>query len=221
MRTRISKHGKYEIREGVASEIGDSLEPGDLLTTLTADGKSIDVEVINPITNDDEFNEAITKLPAEVFIIVALARATVTDFYSLHPYLVRCLQDGEYNMWLSTKTESIPVKIKHPLHDDEPITADKVDADIITEKKVYTDGTVKVPNMPGLYKDCSGDVLVAFHNLGASKLYYSYITIEGQECLSLFEFARPVEDLADRWAPYTRITSIEQLRKAINAGVES
>lgn len=32
MRTRISKHGKYRIYEGVEREVGDMLQSGDQLT---------------------------------------------------------------------------------------------------------------------------------------------------------------------------------------------
>lgn len=218
MKTRISKHGKYEIREGVANEVGDSLKPGDILITR-CNGLPVKVEVIQRLDNMDDLEDACSALPETTQIVYRFVAAAHPGFFAMHPYLVRISNEETSYIWTAEDTDTSPVKIKHPLRCDEPIVADKLETGTITAKKVYTDGTVKVPNMPGLYKDCSGDVIVAFHNLGSSKLYYSYITIEGQERLSLFEFARPVEDLAGRWAPYTRITSIEQLRKALNAEV--
>lgn len=218
MKTRISKHGKYEIREGVANEVGDSLEPGDILITR-CNGLPVKVEVIQRLDNMDDLEDACSALPETTQVVYRFAAEAHPGFFAMHPYLVRISNEETSYIWTAEDTDTSPVKIKHPLRRDEPIVAEQVEAGTITAKKVYTDGTVKVPDMPGLYKDCSGGVLVAFHNLDACELYYSYITIEGQERLSLFEFARPVEDLADRWAPYTRITSIEQLRKVLNAEV--
>lgn len=46
MRTRISKHGKYRIYEGVEREVGDMLQSGDQLTLNFFNGKRVTVEVI-------------------------------------------------------------------------------------------------------------------------------------------------------------------------------
>lgn len=218
MKTRISKHGKYEIREGVANEVKDSLKPGDILI-VRHDGMPVRTQVVKRITNMGELEESCRGMNEAIGALFRLMGLAYPGFFDMHPYLVRVGDGDDYLIWTAEDSDDSPVKIKRPLRRDEPIVADKLETGTITAKKVYTDGTVKGPNMPGLYKDCSGDVLVAFHNLDACELYYSYITIEGQERLSLFEFARPVEDLADGWAPYTRITSVEQLRKALNSEV--
>lgn len=214
MKTRISKHGKYEIREGVASEVGDSLEPGDILITR-CNGLPVKVEVIQRLHNMDDLEDACSALPETTQIVYRFAAAAHPGFFAMHPYLVRISNEETSYIWTAEDTDTSPVKIKHPLHHVGRIVANKVEADAITVKKVFGDDTVKLPDMAGLYRDSSGDVLMTFHNLGSSNLYYCYITYESQERLNSFEFERPVESLASSWAPYTRITSIEQLREAL------
>lgn len=225
MKTRISKHGKYEIREGVANEVGDSLEPGDILI-VRHDGMPVRTRVVKRITNMGELEESCRGMSEEISAMFRLMGLAYPGFFDMHPYLVRVGDGDDYLIWTAEDSDDSPVKIKHPLVSDEPIVADKVEVGAIAVDKVLVDGTasdgpdVRVPTEPGLYRDRIDDYVLFHRVCGSEKLHYTNLTCG--ERLNNRPGAYEVEDeynFLQNYAPYTRITSIEQLRKALNAEV--
>lgn len=209
MRTRISKHGKYEIMEGVASEVGDSLKPGDILI-VTSHGRLYELEVVNLIATDDDLAYARLKLSPTRALAAVRLRDMVRDLYAKHPYLVRNVRDGSYDLWTALVDDS-PVKIKHPLRRDEPIVAEQVEAGTITANKVYTDDTVKVPNMPGLYKDNQGDYVLFHRHMGSPTLLYTYFTLAGKVCVWHETVEAEHSEVLLGAAPFARVTAIKDV----------
>lgn len=81
--------------------------------------------------------------------------------------------------------------------------------------------TVWRPEEPGTYKDSNGDILRVFLN-DQGEPHCTYITIDEMLVRPvLAKKAYPVADLSSRFAPFTRITTVEQLREALNVGEES
>ena len=217
MKTRISKHGKYEIREGVANEVGDSLEPGDILI-VRADGRMIETRVVKRITNMGELEESCRGMNEALGAMFRLMGLACPGFFGMHPYLVRVGDGDDYLIWTAEESDDSPVKIKHPLCCDEPIVADKVEVGAITADKVLVDGTasdgadVRIPTEPGLYRDRIDDYVLFHRVCGSEKLYYTNLAYG--ERLNGRPRAYEVEDeynFLQNYAPYTRVTAIKNV----------
>lgn len=186
MRTRISKHGKYEIMEGVEREVGDMLQPGDLLTANLFEGASITVEVITRLKDYEQYDEFKDKLTLLDRLTVNLYAVSGREqsFFDDNPYVVKA--GVTYTLWTPAgdpKDAEAPVKIKRRITEDTGIVADTViagdiHADRINGAKKVEEAAPKVPTEPGLYRDKDGDVAVFFRTPDYGQLSYMYIATD-------------------------------------------
>lgn len=219
MKTRISKHGKYEIMEGVEREVGDMLQPGDLLTANSVEGAPITVEVITCLKDReqyDEFKDKLTLIDRLTFnMFVVAGREQV--FFDDNPYIVKA--GVTYTLWVpagGAKDAEAPVKIKRRIKQDTGIVADTVQAgsihaDSINGAKKVEEAEPKVPTEPGLYRERIDDYVLFHHVWGSEKLYYTNLTY-GEELT--WPKAYEVEDdynVLQNYAPYTRVTAIKDV----------
>lgn len=90
MRTRISKHGKYRIYEGVEREVGDMLQSGDQLTLNFFNGKRVTVEVIQLIRDREEWENVIPQVGlASFFLFDTLLSQRGDGVFDRNNYLIR------------------------------------------------------------------------------------------------------------------------------------
>lgn len=220
MKTRISKHGKYEIMEGVEREVGDMLQPGDLLTANSVEGAPITVEVITCLKDReqyDEFKDKLTlldRLTVNMFVVAGREQV----FFDDNPYIVKA--GVTYTLWTPAgdpKDAEAPVKIKRRIKQDTGIVADTVQAgsihaDSINGAKKVEEAEPKVPTEPGLYMDRIDDYVLFHHVCGSEKLHYTNLTYG--EKLTNWPMAYEVEDdynVLQNYAPYTRVTAIKDV----------
>ena len=220
MRTRISKHGKYEIMEGVEREVGDMLQPGDLLTTIiSASGEKATFEVRARVRNYAQFNANKHLLKPLVLSNILFSMASDFDgdfFTNRNAYLVLDTE-GSYMIWWPLENSHCPVKIKRRIKQDTNIVADTVIAgDIlaanINDAEKLGEEEPKVPTEPGLYMDRIDDYVLFHHVHGSEKLYYTDLTCGGK--LNKWPMAYEVEDnynVFQNYGPYTRVTAIKEV----------
>lgn len=219
MRTRISKHGKYEIMEGVEREVGDMLQPGDLLTANSVEGAPITVEVITCLKDREQYDEfkdkltLIDRLTVNMFVVAGREQV----FFDDNPYIVKA--GVTYTLWVPAgdpKDAEAPVKIKRRIKQDTGIVADTVQAgsihaDSINGAKKVEEAEPKVPTEPGLYRDRIDDYVLFHHVCDSKKLHYTNLTY-GEELT--WPKAYEVEDdynVLQNYAPYTRVTAIKDV----------
>lgn len=217
MKTRISKHGKYEIREGVANEVGDSLEPGDILI-VRADGRMIETRVVKRITNMGELEESCRGMNEALGALFRLMGLAYPGFFGMHPYLVRVGDGDDYLIWTAEESDVSPVKIKHPLCCDGSIVADKVEVGAIPADKVLVDGTasdradVRIPRKPGVYVDNEGAVVRFFFIEGSDVLHYVYVVVDDAPGDAASAYPVTVDDcFIARYAPFTPVRSFKNI----------
>lgn len=128
MRTRISKHGKYRIYEGVEREVGDMLQSGDQLTLNFFNGKRVTVEVIQLIRDREEWENVIPQVGlASFFLFDTLLSQRGDGVFDRNNYLIR--NGKTVSVWFPFLDDS-PVKIKRRIPRSETgITGDTVRED--------------------------------------------------------------------------------------------
>ena len=87
MKTRISKHGKYEIMEGSYGEMKDLLQPGDILRTLddVPEGmkrSDFDVQLVSRISSEEVMDRVLEDLtlPAKLTAYLAMVDSPTEGF---------------------------------------------------------------------------------------------------------------------------------------------
>ena len=223
MRTRISKHGKYRIYEGVEREVGDMLQPEDLLTTIISDsGEKATFEVRARVRDHVQFNANKHLLNPLVLSSILFSMASDFDgdfFTNRNAYLVLD-SEGSYMIWWPLENGHRPVKIKRRITEDTGIVADTViagdiHADRINGAKKVEEAAPQVPTEPGLYRDRIDDYVLFHRVCGSGKLYYTNLTCG--EKLNGLPRAYEVEDdynVLQNYAPYTRVTYIKDVEVA-------
>lgn len=216
MRTRISKHGKYEIMEGVEREVGDMLQPGDLLTANSVEGAPITVEVITCLKDREQYDEfkdkltLIDRLTVNMFVVAGREQV----FFDDNPYIVK--SGVTYTLWTPAgdpKDAEAPVKIKRRIKQDTGIVADTVQAgsihaDSINGAKKVEEAEPKVPTEPGLYRDKDGDVAVFFRTPDYGQLSYMYIATDRGDTWNHYAIAMGEPA---RFAPWRRVIRINRI----------
>lgn len=203
MRTRISKHGKYEIMEGVEREVGDMLQPGDLLTANPVVGPPVQVEVITRLKDRDQYDEFKDKLTPLDRLAFALFDVSGHEqmFFDENAYVVKTSGD-KYTLWTpggDAERDEAPVKIKRRINEGT------------TTPEPQEETKPQVPTEPGLYRDCVGDYVLFHHVRGSEKLYYTDLTCGGlaSDCPEAYEEAGSL--VLKMYAPYTRVTAIKDV----------
>lgn len=216
MRTRISKHGKYEIMEGVEREVGDMLQPGDLLTANSVEGAPITVEVITRLKDRDqydEFKDKLTPLDCLAFHLFAMS-GREQEFFDANAYVVKA--GDKYTLWTpagDAKDAEAPVKIKRRIKQDTGIVADTViagdiHADRINGAEKVEEAKPQIPTEPGLYKDKDGDVAVFFRTPDYGQLSYMYIATDRGDTWNHYAIAMGEPA---RFAPWRRVIRINRI----------
>lgn len=219
MKTRISKHGKYEIMEGVEREVGDMLQPGDLLTANSVEGASITVEVITRLKDReqyDEFKDKLTlldRLTVNMFVVAGREQV----FFDDNPYVVKA--GVTYTLWTPAgdpKDAEAPVKIKRRIKQDTGIVADTVQAgsihaDSINGAKKVEEAAPKVPTEPGLYRDNQGDYVLFHRHVDSPTLLYTYFTLGGEVCVWHETVEAEYSGMLLGAAPFARVTAIKDV----------
>lgn len=205
MRTRISKHGKYEIMEGVEREVGDMLQPGDLLTANPVVGPPVQVEVITRLKDRDQYDEFKDKLTPLDRLAFALFDVSGHEqmFFDENAYVVKTSGD-KYTLWTpggDAERDEAPVKIKRRINEETPTPEPQEETN------------PQVPTEPGLYRDRIGDWVLFHHVQGSEKLYYTNLLCGGQfsKCPEAYEVEASSNFVLEMYAPYTRVTAIKDV----------
>lgn len=206
MRTRISKHGKYEIMEGSYREMKDLLQPGDILRMLDVpEGmkrSDFDVRLVRRIPSQEIMDQVMENLPfqSKATAIFAMVESPTEGFS--HSWAVQNLKNGMMYIWFGE-------------HDDTPcVIKRRIDRETTTPEP--QEGTKpQVPTESGLYRDRIDDYVLFHHVCGSEKLYYTNLTCGGK--LNDWSMAYEVEDdynFLQNYAPYTRVTAIKDVEVA-------
>ena len=206
MRTRISKHGKYEIMEGSYGEMKDLLQPGDILRMLDVpEGmkrSDFDVRLVRRIPSQEIMDQVMENLPfqSKATAIFAMVESPTEGFS--HSWAVQNLKNGMMYIWFGE-------------HDDTPcVIKRRIDRETTTPEP--QEGTKpQVPTESGLYRDRIDDYVLFHHVCGSEKLYYTNLTCGGK--LNDWSMAYEVEDdynFLQNYAPYTRVTAIKDVEVA-------
>lgn len=206
MRTRISKHGKYEIMEGSYGEMKDLLQPGDILRMLDVpEGmkrSDFDVRLVRRIPSQEIMDQVMENLPfqSKATAIFAMVESPTEGFS--HSWAVQNIKNGMMYIWFGE-------------HDDTPcVIKRRIDKETITPEP--QEGTKpQVPTESGLYRDRIDDYVLFHHVCGSEKLYYTNLTCGGK--LNDWSMAYEVEDdynFLQNYAPYTRVTAIKDVEVA-------
>lgn len=205
MRTRISKHGKYEIMEGVEREVGDMLQPGDLLTANPVVGPPVQVEVITRLKDRDQYDEFKDKLTPLDRLAFALFDVSGHEqmFFDENAYVVKTSGD-QYTLWTpggDAERDEAPVKIKRRINKET------------TTPEPQEETNPQVPTEPGLYKDCQGDYVLFHYKCGSSTLLYTYFTLGGKlrPRPESFEFKAEDLDFLHPYIPFARVAAIKDV----------
>lgn len=203
MRTRISKHGKYEIMEGVEREVGDMLQPGDLLTANPVVGPPVQVEVVTRLKDRDQYDEFKDKLTPLDRLAFALFDVSGHEqmFFDENAYVVKTSGD-QYTLWTpggDAERDEAPVKIKRRINEETTTPEPEEEP--------------KIPTEPGLYKDRQGDYVLFHYKCGSSTLLYTYFTLGGKlrVCPESFEFKAEDLDFLHPYIPFARVTAIKDV----------
>lgn len=206
MRTRISKHGKYEIMEGSYGEMKDLLQPGDILRMLDVpEGvkrSDYDVRLVRRIPSQEIMDQVMENLPfpSKATAMFAMVESPTEGFS--HSWAVQNLKNGMMYIWFGE-------------HDDTPcVIKRRIDRETTTPEP--QEGTKpQVPTESGLYRDRIDDYVLFHHVCGSEKLYYTNLTCGGK--LNDWSMAYEVEDdynFLQNYAPYTRVTAIKDVEVA-------
>ena len=206
MRTRISKHGKYEIMEGSYGEMKDLLQPGDILRMLDVpEGmkrSDFDVRLVRRIPSQEIMDQVMENLPfqSKATAIFAMVESPTEGFS--HSWAVQNIKNGMMYIWFGE-------------HDDTPfVIKRRIDKETTTPEP--QEGTKpQVPTESGLYRDRIDDYVLFHHVCGSEKLYYTNLTCGGK--LNDWSMAYEVEDdynFLQNYAPYTRVTAIKDVEVA-------
>ena len=202
MKTRISKHGKYQIIEGLYGEIKDLLQPGDILRTtegITEGMKKSDFDsrIIKRIPSREVMGQVMENLPlpSKASSMSAMVESTTEGFS--RSWAIQNLKSGTVFVWFG-EYDDTPCVIKRPISTGETAT---------TEPEPEPEP--KVPTEPGLYKDSQGGYVLFHYVRYSDKLYCTQLTVA--ERLGLPPRAFEVEDIdcLQEYAPYTRVTAIK------------
>lgn len=207
MRTRISKHGKYEIMEGSYGEMKDLLQPGDILRTLDDVPKGMkrsdfDVRLVRRIPSQEIMDQVMDNLPFPSMgtAIFAMVESPTEGFS--HSWAVQTLKSGMEYVWFGE-------------HDDTPcVIKRRIDKETTTPEP-QEETKPQVPTEPGLYRDRIDDYVLFHHVCGSEKLHYTNLTCG--EKLNNWPRAYEVEDdynVLQNYAPYTRVTAIKDVEVA-------
>lgn len=116
MKTRISKHGKYEIMEGSYGEMKDLLQPGDILRMLddVPEGmkrSDYDVRIVRRIPSQEIMDQVMENLPfpSKATAIFAMVESPTEGFS--HSWAVQNLKSGMMYIWFGEHDET-PCVIK-------------------------------------------------------------------------------------------------------------
>lgn len=220
MRTRISKHGKYRIYKGVEREVGDMLQPGDLLTANPVVGPPVQVEVITRLKDRDQYDEFEDKLTPLDRLAFALFDVSGHEqmFFDENAYVVKTSGD-KYTLWTpggDAERDEAPVKIKRRIKQDTGIVADTVIAgDIlvapIIDAEKLGEAEPQVPTEPGLYRDNQGDYVLFHRHMGSPTLLYTYFTLAGKVCVWHETVEAEYSGILLGAAPFARVTAIKDV----------
>lgn len=180
MRTRISKHGKYEIMEGSYVEMKDLLQPGDILRTLddVPEGmkqSDFDVQLVSRISSEEVMDRVLEDLtlPAKLTAYLAMADSPTEGF----AYSWKCqnLKNKMVFVWFGEHDDT-PCRIKRRRITEDTTEDSNVHVGPITGKHVNTDSGEKpahdgMPNKPGLWKDKDGYNWVAIERSGELEIF--------------------------------------------------
>lgn len=203
MRTRISKHGKYEIMEGSYGEMKDLLQPGDIFRTLDNVPKGMkrsdyDVRLVRSIPSQEIMDQVMENLPfqSQATSIFAMVESPTEGFS--HSWAVQNLKNGMMFIWFGE-------------HDDMPCLIKRRIDEETTTPEPQEETNPQVPTEPGLYRDCVGDYVLFHHVRGSEKLYYTDLTCGGlaSDCPEAYEEAGSL--VLKMYAPYTRVTAIKDV----------
>ena len=206
MRTRISKHGKYEIMEGSYGEMKDLLQPGDILRMLDVpEGmkrSDFDVRLVRRIPSQEIMDQVMENLPFQSKATAMFAMVeSPTEGFS-HSWAVQNLKNGMMYIWFGE-------------HDDTPcVIKRRIDKETTTPEQ-QEETKPQVPTESGLYRDRIDDYVLFHHVCGSEKLYYTNLTCGGK--LNDWPRAYEVEDdynFLQDYAPYTRVTAIKDVEVA-------
>lgn len=206
MRTRISKHGKYEIMEGSYGEMKDLLQPGDILRMPDVpEGmkrSDFDVRLVRRIPSQEIMDQVMENLPfpSKATAMFAMVESPTEGFS--HSWAVQNLKNGMMYIWFGE-------------HDDTPcVIKRRIDKETTTpEPQEKT--KPQVPTESGLYRDRIDDYVLFHHVCGSEKLYYTNLTCGGK--FNDWPRAYEVEDdynFLQDYAPYTRVTAIKDVEVA-------
>lgn len=218
MRTRISKHGKYEIMEGVEREVGDMLQSDDLLTIITStSGEKNTFEVRERVRDHAQF-AAIKHLLRPLTAAISLFSVFVDgdrDFFTNRNVYLLLADDGCYRLWKPSKNNH-PVKIKRRIKQDTGIVADTViagdiHADRINGAKKVEEAEPQVPTEPGLYRDNQGDYVLFHRHVDSPALLYTYFTLGGEVCVWHETVEAEYSGMLLCAAPFVRVTAIKDV----------
>lgn len=205
MRTRISKHGKYEIMEGSYEEMKDLLQPGDIFRTLddVPEGtkrSDYDVRLVRRIPSQEIMDQVMENLPfqSKDTAIFAMVESPTEGFS--HSWAVQNLKNGMKFIWFGE-------------HDDMPCLIKRRIDKGTTTPEPQEETKPKVPTEPGLYKDRQGDYVLFHYKCGSSTLLYTYFTLGGKLCVcpESFEFKAEDLDFLHPYIPFARVTAIKDV----------
>lgn len=197
MRTRISKHGKYEIMEGSYEEMKDLLQPGDILRTLddVPEGmkrSDFDVRLVRRIPSQEIMDQVMENLPfpSKATAIFAMVESPTEGFS--HSWAVQNLKSGMMYIWFGE-------------HDDTPcLIKRRIDKETTTPEP-QEETNPQVPTEPGLYRDKDGDVAVFFRTPDYGPLSYIYIDTDRGDTWNHYAIAMGEPA---RFAPWRRVIRI-------------
>lgn len=204
MRTRISKHGKYEIMEGSYGEMKDLLQPGDILRTLddVPEGmkrSDFDVQLVSRISSEEVMDRVLEDLtlPAKLTAYLAMVDSPTEGF----SYSWKCqnLKNKMVFVWFGE-------------HDDTPCVIKRRIDEETTTPEPQEETKPQVPTKPGLYRDRIDDYVLFHRVCGSEKLHYTNLAYG--ERLNSRPRAYEVEDdynVLQNYAPYTRVTAINDV----------
>ncbi len=200
MRTRISKHGKYEIMEGSYGEMKDLLQPGDILRTLddVPEGmkrSDFDVRLVRRIPSQEIMDQVMENLPfpSKATAIFAMVESPTEGFS--HSWAVQNLKSGMMYIWFGE-------------HDDTPcLIKRRIDKETTTPEP-QEETNPQVPTEPGLYRDKDGDVAVFFRTPDYGQLSYMYIATDRGDTWNYYAIATGEPA---RFAPWRRVIRINRI----------
>lgn len=171
MKTRLSKHGKYEIMEGSYGEMKDLLQPGDILRTLddVPEGmkrSDFDVRLVRRIPSQEIMDQVMENLPlpSKATAIFAMVESPTEGFS--HSWAVQNLKNGMMYIWFGEHDDTPCLIKRRRITEDTTEDSDSnVHVGPITGKHVNTDSGEEpahddIPNTPGWWVDREGELWI-------------------------------------------------------------